>query len=146
MGRVLLPRTDADYDQLREVALRKEIVKKSARSFTFGSGSSQTEVDVGINEGEWEIVGFEIDGANFGDGLNSYAEVFIDRQGMGSGIIAPFGIRVGAGYFGGFTPFHLEPSNVVRIRSGESIYIAMENGTDADVSAMVEWSLRRVAK
>lgn len=107
---------------------------------TFTAGQSQQEV-FAVDEGDWEIVQLVIDGANFGDGLNSYAECFIDRSGLFSNA-APLGTRVGAGYFGGFTPFITLTR--LRVHQGESVYLSVENGTDADVTTLVEYEIRRI--
>lgn len=143
MDEVHLPRSDEDYERMREAAAQLERPRKGAKSITFTVGQKQEEL-FSVEDGDWELVGLEIDGANFGDGLNSFAEVFIDRSGLFN-VAAPLGIRVAAGYFGGYTPFHFEGhQGGRRVSTGESVYLSVENGTTADVIATVEWEIRRV--
>lgn len=115
---------------------------KRAFSMAFASGQSQQEV-YAIPEGRWRVIQVVIDGANFGDGLNSFAECFIDRSGLFA-TAAPLGSRLGASTFGGFTPFI--STRQLTIQVGESIYLALENGTDAEVAAQVEIELERLVE
>lgn len=136
-----LPLSDEEKAAIYAKRMVKDIVRKEAKYIAFASGQTQLEVHA-IVDGTWRVTQVVIDGANFGDGLNSYAECFIDRSGLFASA-APLGSRLGSGYFGGFTPFMSDRQLI--IRGGESIYLAVENGTDAEVSALVEIELMRLS-
>jgi hypothetical protein len=138
-----VPLKAEELDALREKATKQEQVKRDKKFIAFAAGQNQAEL-FSVSDGEWIISSLEVDGAAFGDGLNSFCEAFIDNTGYFD-VAAPSGIRIAAGYFGGFTPFHFGGDGASRrIRSGESAYLALENGTSAEVSVAVEWEIRRV--
>jgi len=140
-----LPLTGKELDEIRSKAVQKGRVVRFAQSHAFAVGSATIELSPNIDGDDWELTHLSIDGANFGDGLTSYCEAFLDRAGLINAavpVVPPFGIRLGSGYFGGYTPF-MCPEDPMKLRDGDAIYLCVENGTAAEVNAMVEWELRR---
>jgi len=142
---MVLPLKGSELERLREEAKEKGRVLRYAEPHTFSVGSETVELTPSIEGADWELTHLSVDGANFGDGLTAYCEAFVDRNGLINAavpIAPPFGIRIGAGYFGGYVPF-MAPEDPLKLRDGDAIYLSVENTTAAEVTAMVEWEIRR---